>query len=405
MKVAFIQPSFPREMPLFVAGLASVGAEVVGVGEEPVDHVAAGVARHLSGWVQIPSYTDEDASVAVLLAELAALGVDRVESLWEPTVHLAARVREGLGLPGMSADTVAGFRDKQLMKERAAAAGARVPISRRLQGTEGLLQAAEDIGYPVVIKPIAGAGSASTWGCQDRAEVESHLDEWAGVGELSVEAFIQGEEHTYDALCIEGLPVLESVTRYYPPPLVSRNEEHVSPAQITYRNPYVAPLLPGIALGRRVVAGLGMGTGIVHMEWFQTSDGGAVMGEIACRPGGSKLMDQWNWSQDIDIYREWARAVCWGSCEAVPQHAHHVGVVFKRARGQGHIQAVLGADRLRAELGGALVEDALLPVGAQRRDWKQTLLSDGWMAVRDPSHDRCRAMMERIVDEVTLIAG
>ncbi len=392
-------------MPRFVRGLTEVGAEVIGAGEGPAEALPPGLRRLLSGWVQIPSWSDEPACVQAILQALGGARIDRVESLWEPTVLLAARVRQALGLPGMDHDTVLGFRDKQLMKERAAAAGARVPRSARCRGAEEIRRAAQEIGYPLVGKPIAGAGTASTWACQDEAELESHMAEWQHVAELSVEEFIVGDEHTYDALCIDGQPVLESVTRYLPPPLVARNEEWVSPAQITYRNPHIGPLLPGVALGRRVCQALGMQTGIVHMEWFRTATGEAVLGEIACRPGGSKLMDQWNWAQEIDIYREWARAVCWSACEAAPRKAWHVGVVFKRARGQGRIKAIHGMERLRADLGSAIVEEALSPVGTPRRDWKQTLLSDGWVAVRDPDHDNCRTMIDRVVRELQLDAG
>ncbi len=404
MRVVFIQPGFPREMPLFVQGLTQVGAQVIGAGEGSGSTLPSPLRQQLSGWVQLPGFGDEDACLDALCSALADQQVDRIESLWEPTVLLAARARQRLGLPGMSADQVRGFRDKQLMKDRARAAGARVPRARRVVGAAGLLESAADVGYPLVVKPIAGAGTANTWRCDSEAQLAAHLPALQAEPELSVEAFIDGDEHTYDALCIDGVAVLESITRYIPPPLVSRNEEWVSPAQITYRNPYIAPLMPGVALGRRVTDALGMGTGIVHMEWFRTADGDAVLGEIACRPGGSKLMDQWNWAQQIDVYREWARAVCWKACEAVPKRAHHVGVVFKRARGNGHIRAIEGAERLRAELGAAIVEDALLPIGAHRRDWKQTLLSDGWLAVRDPDHDRCRHMMDRIVQEVQLYA-
>lgn len=118
-------------MPRFVRGLTEVGAEVIGAGEGPAEALPPGLRRLLSGWVQIPSWSDEPACVQAILQALGGARIDRVESLWEPTVLLAARVRQALGLPGMDHDTVLGFRDKQLMKERAAAAGARVPRSAR----------------------------------------------------------------------------------------------------------------------------------------------------------------------------------------------------------------------------------------------------------------------------------
>jgi biotin carboxylase len=48
------------------------------------------------------------------------------------------------------------------MKERVAAAGIRVPRSERVRTVAEARAAAEKIGYPLILKPIAGAGSADT---------------------------------------------------------------------------------------------------------------------------------------------------------------------------------------------------------------------------------------------------
>ena len=55
------------------------------------------------------------------------------------------RLREEFGMPGMSVDTVRGFRDKQLMKERVKAAGLRVPHSFRVRSESETRAAAEKI--------------------------------------------------------------------------------------------------------------------------------------------------------------------------------------------------------------------------------------------------------------------
>src|SRR5690242_21732472 len=55
---------------------------------------------------------------------------DRVECLWEPYMMLAARLREELGLPGLTAGQTVPFRDKELMKEVLGAAGLRTPGHR-----------------------------------------------------------------------------------------------------------------------------------------------------------------------------------------------------------------------------------------------------------------------------------
>jgi hypothetical protein len=36
-----------------------------------------------------------------------------------------------------------------------------------------------------------------------------------------------------------------------------------------------------------------------------------VFGEIGCRPGGAHIVDQMNYTSDIDLFREWARVACW----------------------------------------------------------------------------------------------
>ena len=68
-----------------------------------------------------------------------------------------------------------------------------------------------------------------------------------------------------------------------------------------------------------------MGDGFTHMEWFLTPKGEAVFGEIGCRPGGAHLVDQMNYTCDIDLFREWARVSCWHSFAAPTERKYNVG--------------------------------------------------------------------------------
>jgi biotin carboxylase len=291
------------------------------------------------------------------------------------------------------------------MKARLAAAGVRVPRFGRAHSVAGVLEVAETIGYPVVLKPVAGAGTADTWRVDDEAEARAKLATMAHVQEVSVEEFIVGTEFTYDAVAIAGEPVFESITQYHPPPLQGRTLEWISPAQITLRDPYIPATEVGVALGREVLAALHMDTGFVHLEWFKTRDGEAVFSEIACRSGGGKLMDAINFANDIDIYREWARAVCWHSFEAVPQRRYHVASVFKRARGQGRITRIEGLDRVRERCGSGLVIVDLLPIGHPRRNWKQTLLGDGYVMMRSVDYRDICEMRDVAVNALRMFAS
>lgn len=389
----------------YTRGLKEVGATVYGVGDTPREALPARVRGYLDDYLQVPRIMDEDDVMDRVSAWLRGRTVDRVLSNWEPLVILAARLRERWGIPGMSADTVRGFRDKQLMKERVRAAGLRVPRSRRVKTEKETREAAEEIGYPLILKPIAGAGSADTYKITSPQELDAILPKMRGVAEASCEEYVDGEEFTFDTVCIGGKPAYENVAAYLPKPIEMRSLEWVSPVIITVRDMQQPKLRGGIELGRQVLDALGMGDGFTHMEWYLTPKGEAVFGEIGCRPGGGHIVDQMNYTSDIDLFREWARVACWRTFEAETSRKYNVGIVFKRAEGQGRITRIEGLDAWRRACGSAVVEEALLRPGTPRRNWKQTLLSDGHVVVRHENWDEAYRMSFLAATGIRMYAG
>jgi biotin carboxylase len=404
MKVVFLAPNYPPEMQQYTRGLAEVGATVYGVGDTPVSQLHPSVKAHLSDYLQVPRILDEPDVVARVHQWMRGREVDRVLANWEVLVLTAARLRERFGLPGMSLDTVRGFRDKHLMKERVQRAGLRTPRAARVRTVAEVYAAAEQIGYPLVLKPIAGAGSADTWRIDEPAQLPAVLAAMRHVEEASCEEFIAGEEFTFDTVCVAGRPVYRNVAQYLPPPIIARSQEAVSPIIITVRDLQQPALQTGLTLGNQVLGALGMGDGFTHMEWFRKADGEAVFGEIGCRPGGAHLVDQMNYTSDIDLFREWARVCCWGRFEAPTTRKYNVAIVFKRARGNGRISRIEGLDSFLRTWGDHVVEQRLLPVGTPRRNWKQTLTSDGHIIVRHPDWETTRRIAECIAHDITLYA-
>ena len=404
VKVVFLAPSYPPEMQQYTRGLAEVGATVYGVGDTPVGALPASLKPHLADYLQVPRILDEEDVVARVHAWLRGREVDRVLANWEVLVLTAARLRERFGLPGMSVDTVRGFRDKQLMKERVAAAGLRVPRAERVRTVAEARAAAERMGYPLVIKPIAGAGSADTYRADGPKDLESALGAMLHVSEASCEEYIDGEEFTFDTVCVGGVPLFMNVAQYLPKPIVARSEEWISPVIVTVRDLGQPALAAGIELGRNVLGALGMGDGFTHMEWFRKPDGEVVFGEIGCRPGGAHLVDQMNYTCDIDLFREWARAVCWGRFEAPTARKYNAAIIFKRARGQGRITRIVGLTEFMRRYGEHVVEERLLRPGTPRRNWKQTLTSDGHILLRHPDWDTACQLAAIAAEQITLHA-
>ncbi|MCA9604939.1 MAG: hypothetical protein KC619_05070, partial [Myxococcales bacterium] len=196
----------------------------------------------------------------------------------------------------------------------------------------------------------------------------------------------------------------ENVAQYLPKPLEARSEAWISPVIITVRDLEQPKIQKGIELGRKVLEALGMGDGFTHMEWFHTPKGEAVFGEIGCRPGGARLVDQMNYTGDVDLFREWARTVCWKTFEAPTARKYNCGIIFKRAKGQGRITRIEGLGQWMEDCKPWVVEERLLRPGTPRRDWKQTLLSDGWVMVRHPDWEEAKRMSFAAATDIDMYA-
>lgn len=405
MKVLFLSPGYPPEMPFFCRGLAEVGATVVGVGDSPAGALPEMTRNALSDYLQLGNLWDEDATVAAVRAWPGARGVDRVECLWEPGMLLAARLREALGLPGMTVEQTVPFRDKEAMKQALERHGLRTPHHARAVTQDQVRAAAERIGYPLIVKPIAGAGSADTHRVDGPDDLERVLQLTRHVPEVSVEEFIDGEEFTFDTICAGGEVLYHNVTWYRPRPLIARTHEWVSPQMVALRNPTASKVAPGVELGLGVLKALGFRTGFTHMEWYLKPDGEAVFGEIGARPPGARSVDLMNYACDFDAFTAWAEAVCHGRITQEIERTYNACQIVKRAHGQGRIQRIDGLHSLLARFGQHICSIELLPVGAPRRNWKQTLLSDGWLVVRHPHLGTCVDMAETIAHELQIHAG
>lgn len=402
--IVMISPGFPLEQAYFTRALAQTGAQVIGVGDQPVGALPQEARDNLAHYEHV-SLADTSAVLRALKGLSQHARIDQVECLWEPYVVLAAQIREHLGLEGMSVEQATWFRDKEQMKLVLDRAGIRTPRHASARTAAEIWDAAEQIGYPLIIKPIAGAGSADTYRVDSAEELATVQTMITHVGTMSVEEFIDGEEFTYDTVCIDGRPAFENVAQYLPRPLIARTNEWISPVICTVRDLAQPTIRPGIELGRGVLKALGMGSGFTHMEWYRTRSGEVVFGEIGCRPGGARLVDQMNFTCDIDLFREWGRAVTTGRFDASTERLYNTAIIFKRALGQGRITRHEGLAEFKRRFGRWICAEELLPVGAHRRDWLQTLVSDGWIMVRHPNWGDALELANIAATQVTLYAG
>ncbi len=331
--------------------------------------------------------------------------IDQVECLWEPYMILAARIRESFGLPGMTVDETVPFRDKERMKQVIDAAGIRTPWHTSAVSAGQVWEAAERVGYPLIVKPIAGAGSASTFRVESEGQLNEVLPLLRHVPVVSVEEFVDGEEFTYDTICAGGQVLFEHVMWYRPRPLQMAQNEWVSPVSISLRDVSVPQLQGGRQMGGDVLRALRFQTGFTHMEWYRKADGEVVFGEIGARPPGARTVDLMNFATDGDCYVGWAEAVVHGRLSRPLERRYNAGAIFKRAKGLGRITHIEGLGPLLESYGEHVAMLDLLPIGAPRRDWRATVIADGMIVVRHPELQQVIEMTERFASDLNLYAG
>jgi ATP-grasp domain len=404
VNIVMISPGYPVEMAYFTRALSAVGATVIGVGDQPASALPD-AARDAMAHYEHVTLSNEGDVLGALHGLARHVSIDHVECLWEPYMLLAARIRETFGMPGMTVEQTVPFRDKERMKQAIDAAGIRTPWHVSATTVAAVWEAAERVGYPLIVKPIAGAGSADTYRVDSAEELAEVLPLLRHVPEVSVEEFIDGEEFTFDTVCANGSILFENVMWYRPRPLQMRMHEWISPASIVLRDLTVPDIQGGRQIGADVLSALGFRTGFTHMEWYRKSDGEAVFGEIGARPPGARVVDLMNYATNGDLYIAWAEAVVHGRLSQPLERRFNSGCVFKRAKGVGRITHVDGLEALLAEYGEDVVLVDLLPVGAPRRDWRAVLISDGMIVVRHPELPRVIEMTERFAADLHLYAS
>ncbi len=405
MNVLMISPGFPVEQPFFTRGLARQGNQVIGLGDQHENDLPAMAKQSLAAYLQVPSFSDQQAIFKIVANAAKKVRIDRVECTWEPYMVLAAQLREILKLQGMSIEQTIPFRDKEKMKLVLDRNGIRTPRHESTQTKDGVRAAAHRIGYPICVKPIAGAGSADTYRVDSAVQLEEILPLLGHVQEVSVEEFIEADEYTFDTVCVDGEIKFFNICQYRPRPLLGRTHQWISQQTIALRDVDDPFYDSGRRMGQQVIQALGFQSGFTHMEWYRKADGEAVFGEIAARPPGANTVDLMNFANNFDIYSGWAESVTKGTFSLPITRKYNAGHIFKRAQGNGQIQHIDGLESLMADYGEHFCVVDLLPIGAQRRDWKQTLRSDGMIIARHPDFRTTCEILDQIGIRLQMYAG
>ncbi len=404
--VVFLEPSFPANQKQFVRALHAVGARVTGIGERPKAALDGDVAHWLSHYEQVGNVTDVGQVGRVIEFLQERIRVDRLEAVIEAHVMCAAKVREAFDIPGTSVRTTFLCRDKPAMKEALRQAGIPCAQSIGSEDADEILEFANAVGFPLIVKPRDAAGASGTFRCDNAMELAQTLQRCrvgAG-GSVAVEEFIEGHEGFWDTLTIDGQVAHEFVCHYYPSVLEAMRTRWISPQFIMTNRLDQSGYDEVKAMGRKVIETLGIETSATHMEWF-FGPKGLKFSEIGCRPPGVGAWDLYAAGNDFDIYREWAMSVVHGRASQIPSRRFSAGIIALRPQADGHIHGYEGIDEMQARFGRWVIDAHLPSPGTPTQPVEAGYMANAWVRMKHPDYDELRRMLDTVGQTVAVRAG
>ena len=407
MHVLFVAPTLSANTVHVLKCLAELDGVQLGViTHAPVDRLPSFLRGRLTGHYRVENALDPSQLIAAVRAFQGDIGrVDRLLGFIEHVQIPLAIARDATGVPGMSEPVARNFRDKNRMKEVLRQHGLPVARQQRVHSEGDARAFAREVGYPIVLKPVAGVGSVATRRVDNDAELTEALRALrpSAANEFQAEEFISGDERSFETVMIDGRPVWWSSTVYMNRPLE------------ILENPWMqwCVLLPREGLdevGQRflptdaaALRALGLHTGIAHMEWFVRPDGRPVISEVGARPPGASFMTMMSHAHGVDMWARWVELAVFERFTPMPPREHAVGVAYLRGQGSGRrIVAVHGLEEAQRKVGEWVVDRRLPEVGALHAE---TYEGDGWAMVRHPSTEVVKEALLTLVTTVRVELG
>jgi hypothetical protein len=401
---AFVAPFLREATTRFVESAARLpDVRLALITSEPEDRIPTELRATLAGHWRVDNALDPGQLAAAVQGLGGYLGpVRRLIAILEQLQVPLAQVREHLDIEGMRVATARNFRDKAQMKTVLRAAGVPCARHRLVDSAAAALGFAEEVGFPLVVKPPAGAGAKSTFRLDDADDLHVWLDAAPPTPDrlALLEEFLTGEEGSYDSVMVDGNVVWHSISSYLPTPLEVLRNPWIQWIVLMPRDINGAEYAGIRATAPAALRALGLHTGLTHMEWFRRPDGTVAVSEVAVRPPGAQITSMLCYAHDFDLYSAWAQLLLHGTFDP-PERTWSVGTVYLRGQGTGVVRAVHGLDTLEAV--GSLAVESRLPQPGQFSSGSYE--GDGYVIVRHPDTAVVTDALRRLVTGVRIELG
>lgn len=244
-------------------------------------------------------------------------GFDAVLTFVEHGVTAAAAVAADLGLSSVSPAAAYLSRDKYAMHLVLTEGSVRMPATVLVGSVPAALQAAETLGYPVVLKPVIGSDSTCVLRVDGERQLAAEFDRLRAVAwenyqfdslhgvvrenygeQLLIQEYIPGREVSVESLVVNGVTHCVAV---HDKPLPMEGPDF---SEVYFATPSGLPVGVQEQLSEVTAAAnklLGVDTGVTHTEFRITDQHEVVLLESAARIGGGGIQSSVRHSTGVDL--------------------------------------------------------------------------------------------------------
>jgi biotin carboxylase len=277
---------------------AILRAQELGLRVAAVDRNPDALGLREADVARVVDFSDADA-VLRATARLRLDGVATVSA--DRAVPVVAAVAEARGLPGIGVETAHLMTHKVAMRRRLAEAGVPQPRFAAVRTLAERRRAAEEVGFPAVLKPADSGGQRGVFRVDSLDDVDAHLYEALAAsptGEAILEEFVEGLELNGIVIARDGEALPLTLSDRLRPPGVGFGVGwiHVYPASL-----FGERLAEAERVAARTATALGLRTGIAFPQLLAADDGRIVVVECAARIPGGQMADLVRFAVGVDL--------------------------------------------------------------------------------------------------------
>jgi hypothetical protein len=355
MEFLYLSPEFPPNYANFVLKLDEMNVNVWGIGEADFHFMPETLRSALKWYVRanLSSTAEVENALENLLSVKASLGTspnfDMVESHNEQWLQLEGFINHKLGIDCIQPNDLNRLKKKSVMKKLFKEIDLPVARGERVTDFNHGLRLADDLGYPLILKPDEGVGANGIHKVTNETHLRHLLAEIKG--DYLMEEFIDAKIVTFDGLVDGKGRILFENSLIYGEGVL----EYVLGKDTFF---YVSRHIPDklLQIGRRLTKLFDIRRKFFHFEFFMVGDDYMPI-EINCRPPGGAILDMMNYSVDDDLYAAYARMIAKSEAAVANEKKYYCCYLGRRDKDYVHSHS-----DILAEFGHCLTEYAENPL-------------------------------------------